>query len=435
MNSKRSKKIFLFSLFISFCSILFFLSLGRNVEFETQGLYSWVANLIGYGLLLFQFILHFPLLVLIDYLVRKKSSKSEENNTVLWIYLTIAFIINIIVILAATTESRDNLKNDSEWQSAEKYEWQEGISCPKNYPVIVLNGNFSINITHSGDPYYKIENKIYDLNWSIDEPTSVSEFDKKRVMPDSLHVLWYSIIEKTYYQLDTPLNKQKITTLFRNGFSSKNSSGIFDNTFDYIIAGLAPGGDVAVWTRSNWGHSAEVGFYKAQKMDSLKIPEFSRTECQEKLKRAISGNDLKWSKILNSKKDSIPYGIWRDKYRQKFNWKFQCNLESKLEDSDIKIKLFNGEEFILINDELSEKEISPKAVPSEIKLIHLYQKKTKRSWADLDENDVYKAFKTLSAENKNTPIIIECNLNNQGEIESVNAKNKSKTIQLKLIED
>lgn len=432
MNSKRYKKIFLFSLLISGCSILFFMSLGKNVAFVTGGLYSSIGNLIGFAFLLFQFIFHFPLLVLIDYLAREKSKETEENNTLLWIYFIIAFIINIIAILVATTESRDNLKNDREWGLSEKYEWEEGISCPEGYPVIIVDGNFKISMTNSRDPYYTIEDKIYDLNWSIEDHTLVSEFDRKKVMPDALYLVWYSIIEKTYYQLDTAVDKQKITALFRNGFLSQNHNGVFDNTYDYIIAGLAPGGDVAVWTRANWGNSVEVGFYKAQKMDSLEIPESTRKECQDKLKRALLEDEPKWSKILNSKKDSIPYGIWKEKYRQKFNWKLQCNLRSKLEQSDIKITLFNGEEFTLVNDSLSQKENTMQAVPSEIKLTYLYQKKTQRIWADLDENDVYKAFNTLSAVNKNMPITIECIVNNQGKIESVIAKNKFKTIQLKM---
>ncbi|KFF05768.1 DUF2931 family protein [Flavobacterium reichenbachii] len=432
MKSQRLKKAFLFSIFISVLSILFFISLG-DVEFITGGLYSWIGNLLGFGILLFQFIIHFPLLVLLDFISRKKLKKTAENNAVFWIYLSIVFILNIILILNATTESRNNLKNDINWRSAEKYEWEEGITCPKGYPIIILNGHFSVSLTHSNDSYYSLENKIYDLNWNIEEHNLVSEFERKRVMPDSLHLLWYSIVEKAYYKLDTPIDKEKITTLFRNGFLSKRHDRVFSNTFDYIVAGVAPGGDVALWARTNWKNSVETGFYKAKKIDSLKISEFQRKECRDKLRNALSYNQSKWAKYLNSKTDTIPYGIWREKYRQKFNWRFRCKLQSKLENSDIDINLFNGEEFVLINDSLSQKENTSQAVPSEIMLTFLHKEHTERTFIELDENNIYTVFEELSGQKK-LPVTMECVVNKNGEIESINLKNKDKTIPLKWLE-
>lgn len=413
---------------------LFYLFLGDGVAFETHGIWASFANLLGVVILLSQFILHFIVLLIICGTGTKGQELSVRQMWIIGIYCLIAVIANIVLILKHTTVSRSEMTVERKWRNSEKYEWEPAISNPEGYPVRVVEGRFFIESWSRNNAFPDIDNKFYDSRWGIGTSTFMSSDQGALVMPDSLRLSWYSVVEDCYYKLNVALDKEKISGLFKKGFEAKNHNGVFHRTYDEIIVGLAPGGDAALWVGGNWGNAVEVSFYQAQKIDSTEIELGQRQMIQEELGRLRVSKD--WVEHTHTAANPQAYDKWRQKYRTPYAWRLQFVKDADLVNPEVEVEFFNGEQVTIIDSLLPEQDFPVHAVPSSLFLTSTGPDgKTKRDYVVLDEEDTFNVFEKLTMSKQKITVVVTCKINKQGEIEKITAKNNLEELPLKLKAD
>lgn len=434
MNLVHLRKIFLIAGTITVFGFLFYLLLGDGVAFETHGIWASFANLFAILILFSQFILHFIVLLIICGRGKKGEELTIKQSWIIGIYCLIAVIANVVLILENTTVSRSEMTVERKWRNSEKYNWEPAISNPEGYPMRVVEGRFFIESWSRNNAFPDIDNKFYDMRWGIGNSTFMSSDRGPLVMPDSLRLTWYSVVEDCYYKLNVALDKEKITHLFKKGFDAKNHNGVFHRTYDEIIVGLAPGGDAALWVGGNWGNAVEVNFYQAQKIDSTSIALGQRQMIQEELGRLRASKD--WVEQAHTADNPLPYDKWRKKYRTPYAWRLQFVKDANLVDPEVEVEFVNGEQVTIIDSLLPEQNFPVHAIPSSLFLTSMgADGKTKRDYVALDEQDTFNAFDKLTMSKQKITVIVTCKINKQGEIERITAKNNVEELPLKLKAD
>ncbi len=97
--------------------------------------------------------------------------------------------------------------------------------------------------------------------WGLESSAHVVG-DGRRPLPDSVEVLFFSWLEDRFYRGRFALPRDSIARLFREGFPSRDLRGERE-TYDVLVAGVAPGGAVAVWA-SGSERQVEVFFGQAR---------------------------------------------------------------------------------------------------------------------------------------------------------------------------
>ena len=144
---------------------------------------------------------------------------------------------------------------------ADRYEWTASNSAPLGCPVWLLGGNFSFP---GGDGGLYIPSATLHSGWGIEVSAHLAGDDLKPV-PDRMNVLYFSYLEDRFYQGTFPLARDTIAQLFRTGYRSfRDPSG--HATYDALVAGVAPGGAVAVWA-SGGERQVQVFFGRAEAAD------------------------------------------------------------------------------------------------------------------------------------------------------------------------
>lgn len=82
----------------------------------------------------------------------------------------------------------------------------------------------------------------YSGEWGIPLSTQLSEQDEVAI-PKKIDMVWLSIIERKFYSLENNLPLDQLEILF-----NQNDENTGEALFEYIVVGMAPHGDVAVWT-------------------------------------------------------------------------------------------------------------------------------------------------------------------------------------------
>lgn len=422
-------QIILISLGLSLFGLLFYWVLGDGVAFSTTGLYTWIGNLIGVGLLLAQCIIHFFILLFTSLAGTKIISTSEKKKRIIWVYVGIAVIANIVIILNATTESRAVMSSEHKWKNAEKYEWECGVTTPEGFPIKMIVGYFKLASKSKNAPFQSFGWGVFDGKWG-DGSTASTEYGKS-VLPDSLNVTWYSIIENKFYHLQTGLDKEKISELLKDAFQIKRKDGLENWNRTSITAGLAPGGTVAVWVNGMMGASTELAVFKAKEIPLSKIDSLTLQDCLNEVAEARKDSSNLWIKNLDDKNFKIPFGKWSTQYRKKFNWKFVCKSQFRLDSAMVDLAFFNGEAYHITAPDLSEKKFEQKALPNGFSISY-YDAKREKNYlsADFNEQDIFKKFEEIIKNNPNEPITMICNIDKSRSISSVILKSQHQSFNL-----
>ncbi len=301
-----------------------------------------------------------------------------------------------------------------------KFHWLAKESANRDFPMRIIDGTF----------YYRNE----DFGLYIPTAASISKGwgegssshvvgDDFKPLPDRLEIRFYSFWENKLYHGSFDLPYEKILALFKEGVARDKEYPTFRN----IIAGVAPGGAVAVWVTGK-GESREVFFgqataYEADMRDPMGSPIEDTTAYAERNLKYLPPET--YNRI---KKEGIPFGIWEE-YRKKYNWNFAVPTEKKV--SSIGVSFFNGESFrtdFPFNDQNAEKPI-----PLGIGFGALFLSDPKRYVYginfDYDETD--EAMQKLSNEGKEITIIVNPTLPKTSS--TISLTNGKETIELKKI--
>ena len=218
------------------------------------------------------------------------------------------------VLLFLTTGSAHAMSN------TDKFEWLATESAPKHYPMEIIQGTFYYHGENSG--LYIPYGGTLKKGWG----QGISDHlvgEKFKPLPDRLKIVYFSYAEKQFYKGEFDLPYDKILALFRDGVEHPTDFGNGQTrpVYSYMMAGIAPGGAVAVWVAGKKQH--EVFFGQAEKInlnpvEAFKVP-FKDQQDADKFMEDGLVEALSPEELASLKKDGIPFDLWT-RYRNRYDW-------------------------------------------------------------------------------------------------------------------
>jgi hypothetical protein len=202
------------------------------------------------------------------------------------------------------------------WRNMAKYDWMASNSAPRGCPIELIDGNFVF--PNKGSLY--IPPKLLHAGWGMEVSKHVVGDDTKS-LPDSFDITFYSYLEDKFYRGSFPLPHDRIADLFAEGFTLHlNKRPSQHITYDAIVAGVAPGGAVAVWV-SGISRQVEVFFGHAKEVDldwhaTLEMP--SQIEREANRQKTLSNATTRDPLVAEMQK-ALPLGLWAA-YRARYLW-------------------------------------------------------------------------------------------------------------------
>ncbi|WP_443937013.1 DUF2931 family protein [Pedobacter sp. MW01-1-1] len=325
-----------------------------------------------------------------------------------------------------------------------KFNWQETISCPLGYPVDVYRGG--LKDANGGYTSLYLGTRSGNSGWGS---LGSSMSNGMKTIPNYLHVIWVSYAEKVFYEIDTPIDYDKMIELFNKGYYSpsmnRSKPQPRHENYDTIVVGFAPGGTVVVWL-SGVGRQIEIGRYQGKK---VVIP-------QEEINALPSGphknmfdpeyqHDILYNfgivpleVVKANEGKAIPYGIW-DTYRKKYNWKLEIQLPNEKKLKDVGLKYYNGEHDELFGTTLIEKYTIEDLFKFDFKQKRAIPFYIDFSWTDeqeeygsveFNEQEIFKAFEEVYGQNSDTESSLIIYVNLPKTYATVKLKSKDKEVAL-----
>lgn len=186
-----------------------------------------------------------------------------------------------------------------------KFDWLATESAPKNYPMEIVRGYF---IAPDGYSLYIPNEKTIHYGWGSMVSSHVVGPDLKS-LPSRLEIEFFSYTENVFYKGEFDLPYDTIVRLFNEGYYSSKKKG--HTTYRRIMAGVAPGGSVAVWLFGT-NKKTEVFFGKAEKTEDIPWtqiidnPEITR----EVFIRRVLEDAIGIENINAIKQNGIPFDLW-----------------------------------------------------------------------------------------------------------------------------
>lgn len=269
-----------------------------------------------------------------------------------------------------------------------KYEWQASNSAPKGCPMKLVVGGFLL--PDDGQQY--IPSAILHEGWGNSVSAHVVG-DQYKAVPDGLTVTFYSYFEDKFYSGTFELPRERIAQRFAEGYRTRREKSGRGN-FDVLVAGVAPGGTVAVWLEGI-GRTEEVFFGKAREAvdidwhDAMRMPERldRKAEAEESIAEAAGQDDL-----VLWRRQHLDLNVWST-YRERYD--VHPVIEGFDVPTSIELKYFNGEQedWFLPEDEASKREKRP--VP---RFINIWMTSLgKELDLTFDEDEALSTFKRLGA--------------------------------------
>ena len=282
----------------------------------------------------------------------------------------------LFLFLPLQLASCQNHNSNNKDMNEPEYEWGISVNAPIGYPIHVYAGRVG--------PEYIMS----DLWCSTEEPdwgsAYVNEGNDPKELPKDIDIVWFSFIENCFYNLQAPLDYEKIEKLFKEGFEQRIRYGeLHHTTYNGLVVGLAPGGTVVVWVGKGYSPITEVGRFQASQiyltetsdMDSHERLIFDK-EYRKSLATAPNIVPLEVQKANEGK--PIPYNLW-DRYAEtQYRWYPTFEIpDGKM--GDVFFRYWNGEANTIFYTDLeptTEREtiLKPKVCQEPIGKLPLYKK-------------------------------------------------------------
>lgn len=336
------------------------------------------------------------------------------------------YIHKLLLLLALSSSCQNNKSNEKYTDqnknssnktdskkvtmSIEKFEYKPTISCPVGYPINVYRGGFEL----ADGTFEHLDLGIHYGPWGA---TGASMSSGLKTVPLKINLIWVSFAEDVFYRINTEIDSKLIIEKFKEGYP--NSSLFFgrkikeNETYDYIVAGFAPGGVVVIWLAGS-GKQIEIGRYQAEKTtvspeDIAKLDNHERLIFQEDYRKNIMLNPkIVPLEIQQANKNKpIPFGLW-DTYRELYSWrpKFKFNDGGKI--ISTYMMMLNGEFEEQFDENLVENAFKKRAIPKKLNLI--WNDSNGKSFASeiiFDEKEIFDAFKEINKEKKAEELELE----------------------------
>ena len=165
-------------------------------------------------------------------------------------------LLTILSLQLSSCQNKKTMKNDV-------FQWQETISCPTGYAVDVYEGGLI-----SKDNFTSLCLGVYIGKDGWGKGSSGMSYGEKTI-PNHLRLVWASYIEHKFYEIDTPIDYDKMVELFSEGYyypsSNNEKPEPYKQNYNNIVVGLAPGGVVVIWV-AGIGRQVEVGRYEGKEI-------------------------------------------------------------------------------------------------------------------------------------------------------------------------
>jgi len=222
--------------------------------------------------------------------------------------LRILFIVSIFLHFLTGCSNVMAKKTTFDWGAAE--------SGPKGYPMEVISGTFLFKGEKRG--LYVPNGATLHGGWG--KPRS-SHGHIDYGLPDRLKITFFSYVEKQFYQGEFELPYDTMVKYFQAGVEAFKSDEDMVPTYSKIVAGVAPGGVVAVWVTGR--QRVEVFFGKAKKIEldpskAFDLPFDSEEESNAYIEKQLP-NSLTPDELDSLNKKGIPFGLW-SRYRNRYLW-------------------------------------------------------------------------------------------------------------------
>jgi hypothetical protein len=196
-----------------------------------------------------------------------------------------------------------------------RFEWLASNSAPQGTPMRVVRGAF---VFPEGGSLYIPPAKLNN-GWGQRGSVHVVGNDLKP-LPDRVEITFYSYLEDRFYRGTFPLPRDEIARLFVEGFRSFRPDAEWE-TYRSIVAGVAPGGAVAIWV-SGSERQVEVfyGHADAVELDWHTTLGFPAHVDRRELIAQTLAESAKRDTLVTQMMQRIPFGIW-DAYRRPYRWR------------------------------------------------------------------------------------------------------------------
>jgi hypothetical protein len=296
--------------------------------------------------------------------------------------------IIILLIIIGLTLIIINCKG----QKMKTFNWDASACAPLMHPIELYSGNFYYE---NGESSYIRVGAIEHGNWG--EPSRhITAGGGSSIVPVRLDITWLSYTENKFYRGSFTLPKDTMAKLFEEGFTAFNDKE--HETYNSIIAGLAPGGMVAVWMRGR-GKAVEIGRYQASENKvSMQAMVPTADVTQDEWVKKVMSHEPEINDYI--RKNGIPYGLW-DTYREKFSFKPVIDFDSKTDAvmDDIYMEFFNGEADVLNEERLIANRFEKRARIKKLEFQWSNKRELSEAEIKLDEEEIFKAYRFIYQDN------------------------------------
>ncbi|GEN67809.1 DUF2931 family protein [Chryseobacterium rhizosphaerae] len=177
----------------------------------------------------------------------------------------------------------------------DKFEWNAGISAPKNY----ISGGPFVEYFYQGNGVAGTSANVgINPGWGMTSGGYTGGEIFKPV-PDSISVSWRCGLDLIEYKVGAKLPREKMLELFKRG---KEIKGKKEN-YNQIITGMAPGGNVTVWLSGSFGNE-EITRIKAKR-----VGETDKDDPNSVTLWTSTGDEAK-DILKYTYLHGIPYSVW-----------------------------------------------------------------------------------------------------------------------------
>ena len=269
-----------------------------------------------------------------------------------------------------------------------RFDWLTSASAPEKYPMKIISGTFYYHNEKGG--LYIPDAASLNAGWGTIGNTHVVGEDFK-ALPDRLDIRFFSYAENKMYHGSFDLPYEKILALFKAGVESDKETP----TFRYLIAGIAPGGTVAVWASGPKQEQREVFFGKAEPYDGVFTNSIgNEVDNREEYVRLALEHSLTPEQIADIKKNGIPFDLWSN-YRKQYHW--QPTFAQEQRPKYVNTTFHNGERYKInfpLEDAITK---STQPIPKNVSFGYFFKEKEWEMFFTvyLDEEETIAAFEKL----------------------------------------
>ncbi|UHO40066.1 DUF2931 family protein [Chryseobacterium capnotolerans] len=177
----------------------------------------------------------------------------------------------------------------------DKFEWNAGISAPKNY----ISGGPFVEYFYQGKGVAGTSANVgINPGWGMTSGGYTGGEIFKPV-PDSISVSWRCGLDLIEYKVGAKLPREKMLELFKKG---KEIKGEKEN-YSQIVTGMAPGGNITVWLSGSFGNE------EITKIRAKRVGETNKDDPNSITLWTSTGSEAK-DILKYTYLHGIPYSVW-----------------------------------------------------------------------------------------------------------------------------